>query len=35
MQALLNPGERKLSDWSEASDDFFAAFDDESELLAF
>ncbi|MFI4851711.1 MAG: hypothetical protein ACIAZJ_21540 [Gimesia chilikensis] len=35
MEAVLDPGERKLADWSEEADDFFASLDDDTELLSF
>lgn len=35
MEAVLDPGERKLADWSEQTDDFFVSLEDDTELLAF
>ncbi|WP_417389125.1 hypothetical protein [Gimesia sp.] len=35
MEATLEPGLRKLPDWNDESDDFFASLTDETELLAF
>ncbi|MEQ8854615.1 Ig-like domain-containing protein [Gimesia sp.] len=35
MEAVLDPGERKLADWSEETDDFFASLEDDTELLSF
>ncbi len=35
MEAVLDPGERKLADWSEEADDFFVSLEDDTELLAF
>ncbi|MFI4851743.1 MAG: hypothetical protein ACIAZJ_21700 [Gimesia chilikensis] len=35
MESTVNPGERKLPDWSEETDDFFATLEDDTELLAF
>lgn len=35
MESTLDPGVRKLADGTDETDDFFAAFSDESELLAF
>ena len=35
MEAVLDPGERKVPDWSEGNDDFFASLDDDTELLLF
>jgi len=35
MEAVLDPGQRKLPDWSEETDDFFASLEDDTELLSF
>ena len=35
MEAVLEPGERKLADWSAETDDFFASIEDDTELLSF
>ena len=35
MEEVLDPGERKVPDWSEGNDDFFASLDDDTELLLF
>ncbi|QGQ22044.1 hypothetical protein F1728_04755 [Gimesia benthica] len=35
MEAVLDPGERKLADWSEESDDFFASLKDDNGFLVF
>jgi hypothetical protein len=34
MEATLDPGDRKLPDWSDEADDFFATLQDDAELLA-
>ncbi|QDT27885.1 hypothetical protein Enr10x_32210 [Gimesia panareensis] len=35
MEATLDPGVRKLSDWNETTDDFFAALKEQTEMLSF
>ncbi|QDT27597.1 hypothetical protein Enr10x_29150 [Gimesia panareensis] len=35
MEATLEPGVRKLPDWNEETDQFFASFEEEEELLSF
>jgi len=35
MEAVLDPGERKLPDWTDESDLFFASLEEDTELLSF
>ena len=35
MEATLEPGVRKLTDWTDESDQFFASLEDDTELLSF
>ncbi|QDU49612.1 hypothetical protein [Gimesia panareensis] len=35
MEATLEPGIRKLPDWNEDTDQFFASFEEDQELLSF
>ncbi|MAX40074.1 MAG: hypothetical protein CME33_26330, partial [Gimesia sp.] len=35
MEATLDPGERRLPDWTGEADEFFASLEDDTELLAF
>ncbi|WP_417387482.1 hypothetical protein [Gimesia sp.] len=35
MEDVLDPGERKLADWSEDADGFFASLQEDTELLSF
>ena len=35
MEETLAPGVRKLADWEESSDLFFASVQEETELLSF
>ncbi|QDT27563.1 hypothetical protein Enr10x_28810 [Gimesia panareensis] len=35
MEATLEPGMRKLPDWNEDTDQFFASFEEDQELLSF